>query len=276
MLTALLDRYFGTGKAAFTATRLVPANPNDAYYNEDCLICRSPYDDQHTAVRVLTCNHIFGSNCLQEMIKSPHGPVCPICRCVWYREAGVSGLLQVLGRGIYVELRDAYLGMERPVLELYHALPSSLKAGLRFLWNVTGFLENHRRPLWWARIMIPRWTDLDQRNPSLILAPQMIVQDLFTRRVSGQVFDPVRGISLPSAGQSMAVLSCSTLVIMITCSVGPVGGWDRRRDAWIFALILALGTMIADIPEFWVLWHFYHGQDLKWILEAANGLLGWA
>jgi hypothetical protein len=60
---------------------LVPANPNDVYYNDLCVICRGHYDDDHPAIW-LPCNHIFGDGCILDTIAKTGTNLCPICRKV--------------------------------------------------------------------------------------------------------------------------------------------------------------------------------------------------
>ena len=44
-----------------------------------------PYDEDHHAVRVQPCDHVFGDVCLEDMIDAPNGDKCPICRAVWFQ-----------------------------------------------------------------------------------------------------------------------------------------------------------------------------------------------
>jgi hypothetical protein len=67
-------------KEVFLAQNVVPANDNDAFNDNKCTFYWGTYDDEHPSVRVLPCNHVFGRECLDEMIKAPNGDHSPICR----------------------------------------------------------------------------------------------------------------------------------------------------------------------------------------------------
>jgi hypothetical protein len=67
----LLDRWLGNSFRSFLKT-LRQANPNDDYYDDLCVFCWGYYEDDHRSVR-LACNHIFGFDCLCEIVKQPNG-----------------------------------------------------------------------------------------------------------------------------------------------------------------------------------------------------------
>ena len=64
---------------------VVPANDNDAFNDNKCPFCWGAYDDEHPGVRILACDHVFGRDCLTEMVNAPNGDYCPICRTPLFR-----------------------------------------------------------------------------------------------------------------------------------------------------------------------------------------------
>ena len=47
-------------------------------YNDDCPICKGPFEDQPTAVTC--CRHKFCAECLDNWYTHSQEPICPICR----------------------------------------------------------------------------------------------------------------------------------------------------------------------------------------------------
>lgn len=56
---------------------------DDMYKNTTCIICLDDFQDQDQ-IRLLSCQHIFHSPCIQEWFNKCHHqlepPYCPICR----------------------------------------------------------------------------------------------------------------------------------------------------------------------------------------------------
>ena len=66
----------------FLNWRTFPAVPTDTFNDNTCCLCWEPYDNTtHAGMLFLPCNHVMGRDCLAELVKSPGGHLCPICRC---------------------------------------------------------------------------------------------------------------------------------------------------------------------------------------------------
>ncbi|KAI4610559.1 uncharacterized protein J4E87_010735 [Alternaria ethzedia] len=81
----MFEKLFGVTKNTFLEKNVVRAGENDKYYEDKCTFCWGPYDEDHRAVRVQPCDHVFGDVCLEDMIDAPNGDKCPICRAVWFQ-----------------------------------------------------------------------------------------------------------------------------------------------------------------------------------------------
>lgn len=85
---SFFERFLGISKPTFLATTVIPANPNDAYYDRHCTFCWENYADRHQGVCVLPCIHDFGADSLQNMISSTNGHLYSICRYTLFRPSG--------------------------------------------------------------------------------------------------------------------------------------------------------------------------------------------
>lgn len=73
-------------KADFIKDGIMPANDDDKFNDNRCAYCWGSYDADHPAVRVLPCNHVFGKDCLLEVIEtSKTGDLCMVCRQPLFR-----------------------------------------------------------------------------------------------------------------------------------------------------------------------------------------------
>jgi hypothetical protein len=79
-------------KATFIKKHIVPAKPDDKFYNDRCGICWGDYDAEHPRSKV-PCGHIFCLGCIHDMMKGPVGGFCPYCQKKLFR----PGLTKLVG-----------------------------------------------------------------------------------------------------------------------------------------------------------------------------------
>jgi hypothetical protein len=267
----LFDRFLGVSKATFFGTQVVPANPNDAYYNNRCSFCWGKYDDTHEAVRVLPCNHVFGRDCLQDIINSPTGHVCPICRCPWYRPPWTWTMVTNLLLDSLDWIVEQPLNLVQQLYGYYDSLPPYVKTPVELVFKLAKFVFDSDNPYYWADMIVSRWTNMYARNPDLDL---QATEDLM--RLSLLIQERL-GV-LPFA---YAIKLRRAEVIAFVCtaySVGfgfylylrnPIGslGCNNTKDACILALILLVSTVIAHYRHYWLLLY-----SAKFVL-GLNGCL---
>ena len=256
----LFDRFLGVSKTTFFATRVVPANPNDAYYGNRCSFCWGEYDDTHEGVRVLPCNHVFGRDCLQDLINSPNGHVCPICRCTWYR---IPWTWTDLRRWIVMQ----HFHLTQQLHGYYDSLPPYIKAPLSLAGKLTEFMFNSDDPYYWADMIVSRWTNLYARNPDL---------NVWLPQKSMDKFYMLKAIILPFVYASRLLEAESIVYVCTACSVlsgfaryllNPSGGCNNTKDACALALILLVSSVIAHLTEFWTLLYISN-----YVLDLNGGL----
>lgn len=90
-------------KDAFLKSHVVPAKDDDRFNDNKCAQCWEEYTKVHPGVKI-PCGHIFGRDCLHEMIKGPTGDLCPLCRVKLFRK---DRLLSIAVRAMLIEVCDA-------------------------------------------------------------------------------------------------------------------------------------------------------------------------
>jgi len=81
----MFESTFGISRETFLRKHVVPAHEDDRYMNEKCMVCWGTYDEEHPAVRILPCGHVFGRDCVSDMVKGQTGCVCPLCKTTLFR-----------------------------------------------------------------------------------------------------------------------------------------------------------------------------------------------
>jgi hypothetical protein len=83
---AVLKQFTGLpSKNTFLKEHTVPAKDDDKFNNNKCVQCWNEYTDEHPGVKILPCGHVFGRDCLKDIINSPAGDLCPYCRVKLFR-----------------------------------------------------------------------------------------------------------------------------------------------------------------------------------------------
>jgi hypothetical protein len=161
-------------KSTFLAQNVVPANDNDAFNDNTCVLCWDSYDDaEHSGVRILPCNHVFGLAYLPVMIQAPNGDYCPICRTQLFRPSHLVAFQRIctLATDRLEHSVFAILNMLR--MALYHlseaadAMPQYLQPWIDGARQLTLFWLNADNLYWYAELLIDKHTDLRARNPDL-------------------------------------------------------------------------------------------------------------
>jgi hypothetical protein len=175
-MAALLNRFLGDSKATLFDTQVVPADPNNAYYGNRCSFCWSEYADTHEGVRVLPCNHVFGRDCLQDMIDFPNGHICPVCRCTWYRlprRWKTPTPLSDLHHWIVLQL----FRLELQIYGYYQNLPPFIRPSVYLSVKLVEFMLSIDNPYHWAEKIVSQWTNLYARNTNLdLLMPRKYIK----------------------------------------------------------------------------------------------------
>ncbi|KAF3048988.1 hypothetical protein E8E11_009648 [Didymella keratinophila] len=69
----------------FLHQNVISAHSEDKYINDKCTFCWGSYDEEHPAVRILPCDHVFGHGSVVEFTKSTTRNACPYCKVLLFR-----------------------------------------------------------------------------------------------------------------------------------------------------------------------------------------------
>ena len=261
----LFDSFLGVSKTTFVATRVVPANPNDAYYGNRCSFCWGEYDDTHEGVRVLLCNHVFGRDCLQDMINSPNGHICPICRCIWY---GLPWTLTDLRHWIVLQL----FRLRQQLYGYYNSLPPYIKTPLSLAVKLFKFMLSTDNPYYWADMIVSQWTYLYARNPNLDLRkPRMLMDVHFMTK---GVFLPLQyARRLSEAGNIAYTLTATSVPFTCFLLFKTSGSCNNIKDACILTLVILVSSVVAHLIQYWRL--LYLSNSVLALHEILRSILFW-
>ena len=270
---ALLERFTSVSKSTFLATKIIPANPNDAHYDGRCTFCWEQYTEEHQGVRVLPCNHVFGADCLQTMTESTDGHLCPLCRCILFRPSWKAFISEVVWRledRIMLQFQAWYWS----VIAFNNSLPPRVQQTLRLFKDWLVFYIYARNPYFWASVIVACYTDLGERVPSLSLWYPQLALNVLRFDVYWPISRYVRygseNLWRPTATTSIIEIGISVGVVFYVRCTGLDGVCPCKHESSILTSVMLLSILIAHLPNFWTLWWVYHQQDPLWIMYAAN------
>lgn len=85
-------------KEYFLKKRVVPAKDDDKYNNNRCVQCWDEYREDHPGVKISPCGHVFGRDCLKDIVNGPTGDLCPYCRVKLFKSMPTTGdILKPIG-----------------------------------------------------------------------------------------------------------------------------------------------------------------------------------
>lgn len=182
--TNLLELWTGLpSKATFIKEHVVPAKPDDKFYNDRCGICWGDYDAEHPRSKI-PCGHIFGLDCIHAMVKSPTGEYCPYCQKKLFRPglAKLFRTLVMLGFVIYDFLVARMMnGIYRIEDHLMQQVP----------WLAMPLYCLYNGPAAIVLIFVTKFTDLGTRNSKMALHEAFEASLLLTTMVySGAQWAP--------------------------------------------------------------------------------------
>jgi hypothetical protein len=164
-LERLLERWIGVSFRTFF-TGLVPANPNDVYYNGRCAFCWRYYDDHHRGVR-LPCNHIFGADCLIELFQSGNVQICPICRTEWFPDRSMGAMARRCVSTLWTRLVHPSLPMTLKIHSIWLQFQS--RYPYTFLVLFMFYVLCNDNFYYLASFLVDKQTNLRDRNPDMDL-----------------------------------------------------------------------------------------------------------
>ena len=227
-------------KQTFLKKNIVPANDNDSFNDNKCIICWEPYDDQHPGVRVLPCNHVFGQGCLLKLIDRPNGDKCPLCRATFFRP-------------LTTVIADLILVTGDKVLVIWHALPAWLRTVLRFLLNFDNVF-------YYVELLVDGFTNLRPRNPDLDLHIAVLKFWILLREMDAilTVLDMVfwrlnwrfrLRHCVNCTGLYVAVLNsiATTVFAMSSLMLGWHGTITNWRDRAVFFFLVLAAILLSQI-----------------------------
>ena len=187
---------------------------------------------------------MFSVDCLQDIINSPNGHICPICRCIWY---GLSWTLTDLRHWIVLQL---FL-LRQQLYGYYDSLPPYIKTPFSLAVKLFKFVLSTDNPYYWADMIVSQWTNLYAHNPNLdLLKPRMLMDVHFLTK--GAFLPLVYGRRLSEDEDIAYTFTASSVPFTwFLYLFKPSGGCNNIKDACILALVLLVSSVIAHLIQYW-------------------------
>jgi hypothetical protein len=150
----------GISRSVFLAERMQPTSPNHPFYNDACPFGWDTYHEGHRAVRIILCNLVFGSECVQVMVNSENCDFCPLCRTRLFTASWTKlafELMRSLVAGLVMRSYAAWAKLPPRIQMLSEQLPglvtgtrgdswtTSSKNTATFLFAIHSSTRNHLR-----------------------------------------------------------------------------------------------------------------------------------
>jgi hypothetical protein len=241
----------GNSKDTFVQERIVPANANDAYYDDKCLFCWCGYDDAHTSVRILPCNHIVGRDCLNEYINTPFGDTCPVCRTSLFRSLRNFSIDRLL---------YALLDRMAPRLPPVEPFPFAGEVAHRAT-QVLMFWLHRNNIYYYVNLITKHCTSLPARNVDL--SPNAAAE--YFSRVTLRV--ELFSFALRFLGWECGILQYTfrarlgrtwAIAGFIYCWVGH-GRIDSLKDRCMFAVVMIAAVLANAVVNLGLVWWYSEG-----------------
>ena len=240
-------------KGGFLQNNVVPANDNDAFNDNKCTFCWGAYDDEHPGVRILPCNHVFGRDCLTEMVNAPNGDYCPICRTRLFKpslEVALERSLNSVEERLELYILAAVhklLVIGHKVSEMKNAMPLWLQRSLNWLSFMFRLWTNAQNVYWYADVLITQFTDLRARNPDLnVEKAKYLYWCVPSVMWLLLCWDPTDNIVVGGWGAFVAavwVLESIAGVVFLAVS-GFGGKLNNWRDRFLFAGVMLVALIV--------------------------------
>lgn len=176
IFTNLLDLCTGLpSKATFIEKHIVPAKPDDKFYNDRCGICWGGYDAEHPRSKI-PCGHIFCLGCIHTMVKSPTGELCPYCQKKLFR----PGLAKLVGNLVALGFVAYDLAVRR-MMEGFYRIEDRLMQQVP--WLVIPLYCLYNGPTGIVLIFVSKFTNLGTRNSKRALGNAFQASMLLTTLV---------------------------------------------------------------------------------------------
>lgn len=253
------DRLFGISKRTFLETRIQPANPNDTLYNDRCPFCWDEYHDRHPSARILPCNHVFGLECIRQMVDGPTGHLCPLCRSTLFRASWLMMLSKILH---WMGLRLVSFALR--VYTLFKRIEATFPRTYTALCTLVSICSYNAYE--YAKHLLHGFTGFSARNPDVNIASPCAA--LHTIRGILYYLRSLGTIRTQPTAIYSSIFAATTLFTIVlgfvtgSHSLRKIGSW---RDRFLFGGTLFASFLLSHGGGIWTMWCYYMDFDPLWL-----------
>lgn len=253
----VLGNFTGTpAESAFFRDHVVPAKKDDKFNDNKCVRCWGEYDEEHPGVKILPCGHVFGRDCLHDMMEGPSGDLCPICRVKLFRPDFTFKLAVTTVVTGLCGIQVAYMKkVNRLAMTLHQAIQNQPS------WQELPYLLILIGPPWWAGSLVDRCTEISSRNPRLVMGDAFggtsPAQLLYTATIFAPLLVPTYFI----AGMIGVKVLSTYLDLQVTLAIQTTGwkfflasAFDCPSDRTTVACTVAGFVLFKELIIVWIVW----------------------
>ncbi|KAF9691955.1 hypothetical protein EKO04_009858 [Ascochyta lentis] len=255
VVSTLLDKFTGLpSKNTFLEEHVLPAKKDDKFNSNKCVQCWGEYTDEHPGVKVQPCGHVFGRDCLREMIKGPTGDLCPFCRVkLFRRDITIAHIVRTVLTA-FINLFIAYMfTVIRPMKAMRKRVQSQTLIPKPLLQLI---LEGPRTL---AKVFVLQCTDIRSRNPRLILNYAFLGSSPFAIFHTMVLYAPILTVAyfLPGSIKVWLPIVDFLQTVNYQCFVWALrlnGMFDHPADRKTIACIATVAILLKEliiIPLIW-------------------------
>lgn len=206
-------------KASFLQKHVVPATTDDRHYNDKCGVCWDKYSTEHPAAKLLPCGHVFGHTCIYQLVESPTGDLCPICRVKLFRRDFSNEIVILL-----VSAFAAYISFIADWIHSVQQMANNLLPDLLNQLLALGILG----PQIWVTTLVHHCTDVESRNPHFRLSDTFEGTNLTSTLINGLKAAPIIWL--------MHYVFGSSIVKVVWFIDEILGSWAVQQDLWTHSI----------------------------------------
>jgi hypothetical protein len=222
-----------------------------------CAHCWGEYTEEHPGVRILPCGHIFGRDCLCEMMKGPMGDLCPLCRVKLFRRDITVKVAALAVLAMVCKLLVAYIEWSiRLINSLHHTIRKQPP------WRQWIFEAVFDSPRLLVGDFMRRCTDICSRNPTIVFddvlagsCPRQLLYAVINLAPMFLLVFFITGATVFRVFLIVFDLAMTVIVQWDTWTCRLPSNFDQPADRPKIACAAASAVLLKELLVVWVVWY---------------------
>lgn len=245
----------------------MPLEPDDKFKSSRCIQCWDEYTEDHAGVKISSCGHIFGRDCLEDIVNGPTGDLCPYCRLKLFQPIpamqDTRGVLLLTTLSAYCDTVSRLKTKTKDFVSIMSAGHPAVGSAVSFAFDGVAVP---------AEQFVRDYTSIHARNPKLnvreffdrttLLTALLCAGVLYIEPASLQVYVlfGIKSLKVSWAVTNLSYVlvsqaSHSGYLVLVPAAEGFLAGtFDDESDRALLTIIAAIAIMIQQLCIFAWLW----------------------